>query len=134
MPAFVFLPKNARPPYQALVYHPSAGALTSTFASMEGFNRMEFIIRSGRAVIYPIYIGTLQPPPPAPGVEDRAEGARSQEVPGPPASGRARSEPRRHRRLEAGLSWRELGSRGGPCHGVLEERFRTAVLFEGGLC
>ena len=51
VPAFVFLPKNARPPYQAMVYHPSAGAFTSTFASMEGFNRMEFIIRSGRAVI-----------------------------------------------------------------------------------
>ena len=42
--AFVFLPKNARPPYQALVYHPSAGAQTSTFAGMEGFNRMEFIV------------------------------------------------------------------------------------------
>ena len=26
VPAFVFLPKNARPPYQALVYHPGAGA------------------------------------------------------------------------------------------------------------
>jgi hypothetical protein len=52
--AFVFLPKNAKSPYQALVYHPSAGAQSSTYASMEGFNRMEFIIRSGRAVIYPI--------------------------------------------------------------------------------
>ena len=59
VPAFVFLPKNAKPPYQALVYHPSAGARSSTFASMEGFNRMEFIIRSGRAVIYPIYLGTF---------------------------------------------------------------------------
>ena len=59
VPAFVFLPKNAKPPYQALVYHPSAGAQSSTFASMEGFNRMEFIIRSGRAVIYPIYLGTF---------------------------------------------------------------------------
>ena len=49
--AFVFLPKKARPPYQILVYHPSAGAQTSTFASMEGFNRMEFIVRSGRATI-----------------------------------------------------------------------------------
>ena len=62
VPAFVFLPKNAKPPYQALVYHPSAGAVSSTFASMEGFNRMEFIIRSGRAVIYPIYIGTFNRP------------------------------------------------------------------------
>jgi dienelactone hydrolase len=59
VPASVFLPKNAKPPYQALVYSPGAGAVSSTFASMDGFNRMEFIIRSGRAVIYPIYIGTF---------------------------------------------------------------------------
>ena len=59
VPAFVFLPKNAKPPYQTLVYSPGAGAVSSTFASMDGFNRMEFIIRSGRAVIYPIYIGTF---------------------------------------------------------------------------
>ena len=73
VPAFVFLPKNARPPYQALVYHPSAGAMSSTFASMEGFNRMEFIIRSGRAVIYPIYIGTFNRrlPPPASKIEQK---------------------------------------------------------------
>ena len=59
VPAFVFLPKNTKPPYQALVYSPGAGAVSSTFASMDGFNRIEFIIRSGRAVIYPVYIGTF---------------------------------------------------------------------------
>ena len=26
VPAFLFLPKNAKPPYQALVFHPGAGA------------------------------------------------------------------------------------------------------------
>jgi hypothetical protein len=57
--AFVFLPKNAKPPYQALVFYPGAGAASSTFASMDGFNRIEFIIRSGRAVIYPIYLETF---------------------------------------------------------------------------
>ena len=118
VPAFLFLPKNAKPPYQALVYHPSAGAVSSTFASMEGFNRMEFIIRSGRAVIYPIYIGTFdrQLPPPASDVEQKER--RGHEIPGHAAVGRVPGEPRRHRRLEAGLSRRELGSRLGAGDGV----------------
>ena len=111
VPAFVFLPKNAKPPYQALVYHPSAGAQSSTYASMEGFNRMEFIIRSGRAVIYPIYLGTFdrQLPPARSAAEwkDRA----GQEIPGHAAVGRVPGEPRRHRRFETRLSGRELGSR-----------------------
>ena len=131
--AFVFLPKNAKPPYQALVYHPSAGAQSSTFASMEGFNRMEFIIRSGRAVIYPIYLGTF----------DRQL---------PPARSAAEGKERVVKRFQdmrqsveylvsrddidvstlgyLGASW---GSAWAPVMVSLEERFRTAVLFEGGL-
>ena len=58
VPAFLFLPKNAKPPYQALVFHPGGGARTGTLASLDSFIRVDFIIRSGRAVIYPIYTGT----------------------------------------------------------------------------
>jgi dienelactone hydrolase len=131
--AFVFLPRNAKPPYQALVYHPSAGARSSTFASMEGLNRMEFIIRSGRAVIYPIFLGTF----------DRQL---------PPAQSAAESRERLVRRFQdlrqsveylvsrddidtsnvgyLGASW---GAASAPVMVALEERVRTAVLFEGGL-
>jgi formylglycine-generating enzyme required for sulfatase activity/dienelactone hydrolase len=133
VPAFVFLPKNARPPFQAVVYSPSAGAVTSTFASMEGFNRMEFIIRSGRAVIYPIYIGTfnrtLPPPASAIDLKDRRI-KRFQDL---------------HQAVEYLVSRADidgsklayLGASAGaalaPVMVSLEERVRTAVLFEGGL-
>jgi len=133
VPAFVFLPKNAQPPYQALVYHPSSGARSSTFASMEGFNRMEFIVRSGRAVIYPIYLETFdrQLPP----VRSPAEGKervvkRFQDLRQSVEYLVSRDDIDVSRVGYFGASW---GSTWAPVMVSLEERFRTAVLFEGGL-
>ena len=47
--------------------------MSSTFASLDGFNRIEFIIRSGRAVVYPIYVGTFNRrlPPAASEIEQK---------------------------------------------------------------
>jgi dienelactone hydrolase len=133
VPAFVFLPKNAKPPYQALVYHPSAGARSSTFASMEGFNRMEFIIRSGRAVIYPIYLGTFDRQLPSAG--SAAEGRervvkRFQDMRQSVEYLVSRDDIDVSKLGYFGASW---GSAWAPVMVSLEERFRTAVLFEGGL-
>ena len=133
VPAFVFLPKNARPPYQALVYHPSAGAASSTFASMEGFNRMEFIIRSGRAVIYPIYIGTFNRrlPPPASAIELKERVVkRFQDMRQSVEYLVSRDDIDASKLGYFGASW---GAAWAPVMVSLEERFRTAVLFEGGL-
>ena len=131
--AFVFLPKNAKPPYQALVYHPSAGAVSSTFASMEGFNRMEFIIRSGRAVIYPIYIGTFNRrlPPPASAIEQKERMVkRFQDLRQSVEYLVSRDDIDASKLGYFGASW---GAASAPVMVSLEERFRTAVLFEGGL-
>ena len=131
--AFLFLPKNAKPPYQTLVYHPSAGAPSSTFASMEGFNRMEFIIRSGRAVIYPIYIGTFDRRlPPVASVAERKERVvkRFQEMRQSVEYLVSRDDIDASKLGYFGASW---GAAWAPVMVSLEERFRTAVLFEGGL-
>jgi formylglycine-generating enzyme required for sulfatase activity/dienelactone hydrolase len=131
--AFVFLPKSAKPPYQALVYHPSAGAQTSTFASMEGFNRMEFIIRSGRAVIYPIYLGTFdrQLPPARSAAEVRERVVkRFQDMRQSVEYLVSRDDIDVSKLGYFGASW---GAASAPVMIALEERFRTAVLFEGGL-
>jgi dienelactone hydrolase len=131
--AFLFLPKNAKPPYQALVYHPSAGAQSSTFGSMEGFNRMEFIIRSGRAVIYPIYIGTFNRrlAPAASGIElkDR-DLKRFQDLRQSIEFLMSRDDINASKLGYLGASW---GAASAPMMIALEERFRAAVLFEGGL-
>jgi eukaryotic-like serine/threonine-protein kinase len=133
VPAFLFLPKNAKPPYQTLVYHPSAGARSSTFASMEGLNRMEFIIRSGRAVIYPVYLGTFdrQLPPARSAAEWKDQLVkRFQDLRQSVEYLASRDDIDISKLGYLGASW---GSGSAPVMVSLEERFRTAVLFEGGL-
>ncbi len=59
--AYLFLPKHHRPPYQTLVYFPGAGALdlrsSRTSLEMASFG---FILKSGRAVMYPVYKSTYE--------------------------------------------------------------------------
>ena len=118
VPAFVFLPKNAKPPYQALVYQPQRRRRVE-HVRQHGWLQPYGIHHSQRAGgdLSDLY-RDLQPPPPAHDVGDPAEGAICQEVPGPAADGRVPGESQRHRRFEAGLFRRECGSRGGACDGV----------------
>jgi dienelactone hydrolase len=58
MAAYVFLPRNVKPPFQTVLYLPGAGA---TYRSSSGNGRnltdrdkWEFFVRGGRAVIHPI--------------------------------------------------------------------------------
>ena len=60
VPANVFLPKNATPPYQTVVVFPSAYALFATSSQLLDYSRFDFIVRSGRAAIYPVYQGTYE--------------------------------------------------------------------------
>jgi dienelactone hydrolase len=57
--AHLFLPKNASPPYQTVIYFPGAGALLAPSGGLE-LGRIEFVVRSGRAVLYPIYKGMYE--------------------------------------------------------------------------
>jgi len=57
--AYLFLPRNSRPPYQTIVYFPGSSAVDlKSFEDDHAF--WEFIIRSGRALMYPIYRGTFE--------------------------------------------------------------------------
>jgi len=61
IPAFLFLPKDRKPPFQTVVYFPSAAALTYTSSEHpEGRSRWEFLPPAGRAVLYPIYLDTFE--------------------------------------------------------------------------
>jgi dipeptidyl aminopeptidase/acylaminoacyl peptidase len=60
VPAYLFLPKGVRPPYQTVIFFPGADA-TMFPSSREMWLRMvEFFVRSGRAVVYPVYQGTYE--------------------------------------------------------------------------
>lgn len=56
MAAHLFLPKNARPPYQAVVYFPAGGAFVPN--AVLQLRSLDFIVQSGRAAVYPIFQNT----------------------------------------------------------------------------
>jgi eukaryotic-like serine/threonine-protein kinase len=61
LPLYLFLPKNARRPLQAVVFFPSARILNIPNSSTLGdLSFVDYVIRSGRAVIYPIYQGMYE--------------------------------------------------------------------------
>ena len=55
--AYLFLPKSAPPPYQTVVWFPSGNAPYTTSRSPEDLEWFSTLVRTGRAVIYPIYDG-----------------------------------------------------------------------------
>ena len=61
--AYLFLPKGASPPFQAVVHFPGAAA-AHTRSIQKGFpfflSDFDFIIKSGRAVLFPMYKGTFE--------------------------------------------------------------------------
>src|SRR6185436_610389 len=61
VPAFFFLPRQVRPPYQTVIYFP--GSYSIELRSNQNLDLdlfFDFILRSGRAVVYPIYKGTYE--------------------------------------------------------------------------
>ena len=62
IPAYLFLPKNAKPPYQVVLGFPGANAIyqRSSTNIAELTNLFRFIMRSGRAFLYPIYKSTFE--------------------------------------------------------------------------
>lgn len=59
---YLFLPSKVKPPYQVVVNFPASGALyDQSSADLNDYlYELKFIIRSGRAVVIPIYKGTFE--------------------------------------------------------------------------
>ncbi len=60
--AYLFLPRNSAPPYQTVIFFPGSYALTSNdLMNNGGVNSfLSFILKSGRAVLYPVYFRTFE--------------------------------------------------------------------------
>lgn len=59
IPAYLFIPKQVQPPYQTLVFFPGSGVISQRSSPNEAyFDRVNFVMRSGRALLYPIYKST----------------------------------------------------------------------------
>jgi len=135
LPVFLFLPKNVRPPFQAVVFFPSARVnLMPSSDTLGDMDFIDYVIQSGRAVIYPIYLGTYE---------------RSKETDAWPGTAGSREllirQSREVRRVVDYLDTRPeidksrlayLGVSQGSADGViftaLEDRFRAIVFLDGG--
>lgn len=58
--AYLFLPRGVNPPYQTVVYFPGSNALQTRSSENLGMAYIDFVIRSGRALMYPIYKSTYE--------------------------------------------------------------------------
>jgi eukaryotic-like serine/threonine-protein kinase len=60
IPAYLYLPKNVRPPYQTVLYFPNSYARSAKSSAQLDLAVFEFVVRSGRALLYPVYKGTFE--------------------------------------------------------------------------
>src|SRR5579872_304179 len=68
MAVYLFLPTHVRPPYQTVVFFPSGRVLDLVSSDTLGDMKfIDFLIESGRAVVYPVYKGTYERPASPPG-------------------------------------------------------------------
>jgi predicted esterase len=59
--AYLFLPKNASPPFQTLVYFPAVEAFYDEKPPLTGIaDDFDFLLRSGRAMMLPVYKGSYE--------------------------------------------------------------------------
>jgi serine/threonine protein kinase/predicted esterase len=134
LPTFLFLPKSAHPPFETVVFFPSARVNTMPLIEPLGdVQFVDYVIQSGRAVLYPIYKGTYnrQGKPAFPGsiagfdrlIQDAKEVRRSVDYL------ETRPDIDRNKLAYLGVS---QGSADGLIFVALEDRFKTAIFLDGG--
>jgi eukaryotic-like serine/threonine-protein kinase len=58
--AFLFLPRSGSPPYQTVIFFPAADAFLLGSSRDMSLASVGFVIRSGRALLYPVFKGTYE--------------------------------------------------------------------------
>jgi dienelactone hydrolase len=132
LPLRLFLPKSAAPPYQALVFFPGSDAVRTASSQNLPLQFADFLVRSGRALVYPIYQGTYErrhTGPGGPNVLRDVMVQRGKDIRRTVDYLETRPDIDRSRIAFHGLS---LGAQLGPLFLAIEPRFRTGVLLSGG--
>jgi serine/threonine protein kinase/pimeloyl-ACP methyl ester carboxylesterase len=138
--ANLFIPKNTEPPYQPILYFPGTGAQQrSSSDNLKDTELIDFIIKSGRAVLYPVYKGTYErqfrQDPPNPYSQPAAYREWMQQLAADVGRSIDYLAERRDMDMEKltyyGLSW---GAYKGPIFMRVEQkRIKYGMLFGGGL-
>ena len=58
--AYLHLPRRVTPPYQTVVYFPGSNVIFSNTINQDFQAAWDFIVKGGRALMYPVYRGTLE--------------------------------------------------------------------------
>jgi eukaryotic-like serine/threonine-protein kinase len=130
--AYLFLPRNSRPPFQTIVFFPGSDATYLRSSRNLWLRMVEFHVRAGRVVVYPVYQGTyerianLRGPL---GLRERVT-QRTLDARRTVDYLESRSDIDGNRLAYYGLS---LGANMGPFILASEPRFRGAILFGGGI-
>jgi dipeptidyl aminopeptidase/acylaminoacyl peptidase len=131
--AYLFLPKNAKPPFQTVLYVPGFEAVE--LRSSGSLDVPDFLLQSGRAVIYPIYKGTYERGggrPPKPGMREERDLLIqwAKDISRSIDYLETRSDIDIKRLAYYSVSY---GTFYGPVFTQVEHRFKTSVLTAGGL-
>ena len=133
--AYLFVPRNARPPYQTVVWFP--GVYAAIFKSSADLGVMfyaDFLPRTGRALLFPIYKGTYERnvPPGVSGPNAYRDSViqRSKDLGRSIDYLKTRADIDTSRLAFYGFSW---GANEGVILTAIESRLKTAVLLAGGL-
>jgi len=65
---YLYLPRNVQPPYQPVIYFPGSNAIHMDMIASNYVQRLDFIVKSGRVLVYPVLKGTF----------DRKDGLKSE--------------------------------------------------------
>ena len=132
--AYLFLPANAREPYQTVVFFAHGGMFIPGSSRNPELTFLDFIIKSGRALMFPVYKGTYERFVPA-SLEKGTSGERDLEVQDYKDLARSmdyietRPDLNHQKIAYYGVS---QGAREASVMLGLENRFHTAVLVGGG--
>lgn len=131
--AYLFLPKSSSPPYQTLVYFPHGGAQTFHTVEDTQLAQIDFLIKSGRALMFPIYQDTYErlgtPPDEGTNAERDETIQQAKDLRRSVDYLETRSDIDTQRLAYYGISW---GAEVGPIMLSLENRFKAAVFASGG--
>jgi formylglycine-generating enzyme required for sulfatase activity/dienelactone hydrolase/tRNA A-37 threonylcarbamoyl transferase component Bud32 len=136
MKIFVYLPKSGAPPFRTVVYFPGATALRTRSLDQLALDPFDFIVKSGRAVVLPVYKGTLdRPTDVSDSTANATAGYRDHLIAWAKDFMRAvdyletRPDLTLDRLAFVGTSW---GARMGSIVPALDDRVKLAVLYVGG--
>ncbi len=137
MSALVYTPKNVPPPWQVVIHFPGSGALHARSSAEVGTSVFSYVMKSGRALVYPIYKSTYERDD---GLEsdnqDKSRNYRDHVLMWAQDLSRSLDYVETRKDLDAkrigllGVSW---GGALGPVLAAVEPRIRAVVLISGGL-